>query len=179
MEWNVVVTTRDEGFERAERELRDLGAVERTGFFNVLVMRVDDPEAFVREISERATLIPDLMDRGISRVAPARRTVSFQDAEEFEERAGAAVRELAGSVAGRSFYVRVHRRGFRDSLSSHEEERVLAEEIFDALEERGESAEVDFDDPDAVVTVEIVGPRAGISVWSRDELERYPFLDPG
>lgn len=179
MEWNVVITTHDEGFERAERELEDLGDVRRTEFFNVLVMRVEDPEAFLRDVSERATLIPDLTDRGLSRVAPAQHTVSFRSAEEFEERAVPAVRELADSVAGSSFYVRVHRRGFGESLSSHDEERLLAGAIFDALEEDGETARVDFDDPDAVVVVEIVGPRAGISVWSRDQLRRYPFLDPG
>lgn len=179
MDWNVVVTTHDDGFERAERELRDLGEVRRTEFFNVLVMRVEDTDAFLREVSERGTLIPDLMERGLSRVAPADRTVSFQSAGEFEERAAETVRSLAGALAGCSFYVRVHRRGFGGSLSSHEQERSLAEAIFGVLEERGATAEVDFDDPDAVVAVEIVGPRAGLSVWTREELRRYPFLDPG
>lgn len=178
MNWNVVITTRDEGYERAEEELEDLGAVARTNYFNVLVMEVEDPDAFLQELADRSRLIPDLMDRVLSRVAPADHAFEFQSAEEFEERARKRARQIAPELADRSFYVRVHRRGFRESLSSHEEERVIAEAVFEALEEEGRTAEVDFDDPDAVVAVETVGTRAGISVWSRDELERYPFLDP-
>lgn len=178
MKWNVVVTTRDEGFERAEEELRDLGEVSRTNYFNVLVMDVDDPGTFLRRLADRARLIPDLMDRVLSRVAPADHAFDFQSAEEFEERVRELAREVAPELADRSFYVRVHRRGFRESLSSHEEERLIAGAVFDALEEEGEAADVDFDDPDAVVAVETVGTRAGLSVWSRAELERYPFLAP-
>lgn len=178
MDWNVVVTTRDEGFEAAEEELEDLGAVSRTDYFNVLVMRVEDPDAFLEELADRARMIPDLMDRVLSRVAPARESFGFQSAEEFEERATRIARELAPRLAGKTFYVRVHRRGFRNSLSSHEEERLIAGAVFDALEEEGLDAEVDFDDPDAVVVVETVGPRAGVSVWSREDLESFPFLDP-
>lgn len=179
MEWNVVVTTRGEGFEQAEAELGDLGAVSRTDFFNVLVMDVDDPDAFVRRLADRARLIPDLMERTLSRVTPARRCFDFRSAEEFEERASRVAREIAPDLAGKSFYVRVHRRGFQDTLSSHEEERLIAEAVFEELEKEGLDAEVDFDDPDAVLAVETVGPRAGVAVWSREDLEAYPFLDPG
>lgn len=178
MDWNVVVTTYDDEFERAEEELGDLGAISRTDFFNVLVLDVEDPDAFLDQLADRARLIPDLMQETLSRVAPAHHTFVFQSADEFEERALELASELAPGLAGKSFYVRVHRRGFRESLSSHEEERLLAGAIFRALEEEGETAEVDFDDPDAVVAVETVGSRAGVSVWSRAQLETYPFLDP-
>ena len=179
MKWNVVVTTRDEGFDQAEEELADLGEIARTNYFNVLVMAVDDPDAFLEALADRARMIPDLTDRVLSRVAPARHTFEFQDAEEFRTRVVAWAREIAPELAGRSFYVRMHRRGFREDLSSHEEEQRIAGAVFDALEEEGRTTEVDFDDPDAVVAVETVGTRAGLSVWSRDELERWPILDPG
>ncbi len=179
IDWNVVVTTRDEGFERAEEELEDFGVVSRTDFYNVLVMRVEDIRAFLEAFSDRTLLIPDLMDRCVSRVAPAGHAFAFASAEEFDDRAEAVARTVAPELAGSAFYVRVHRRGFRESLSSSEAERSIAGFIFDRLEDEGRTAEVDFDDPDAVVAVEIVGPRAGLSVWKRPDLEAYPFLVPG
>ncbi len=33
-----------------------------------------------------------------------------------------------------------------------------------------------FEDPDALVAIETVGQRAGVSVWTREELRRYPFI---
>ncbi len=179
MEWNVVVTTHDEGFERAEAELRDFGQVARTGYFNVLVMRVEDPDAFLVGLADRATLIPDLFESVVARVAPATHTFTFQDAEEFEEKGGEIARAFAPELAGRSFYVRVHRRGMKGELASDEAEEFLAGEVFEALEERGRDAGVDFGDPDAVLAVETVDSRAGIRLLTRDELETHPVLDPG
>lgn len=179
IDWNVVVTTRDDGFECSEEELEDFGFVSRTDYYNVLVMRVEDIAAFLEEFSDRTLLIPDLMDRCVSRVAPAEHAFGFASAEEFQDRAEDAARAIAPDLAASDFYVRVHRRGFRESLSSSEAERSIAGAIFDRLEEEDRTAEVDFDDPDAVVAVEIVGPRAGLSVWKRSDLDAYPFLAPG
>jgi hypothetical protein len=33
-----------------------------------------------------------------------------------------------------------------------------------------------FDDPDAIIQVESVDGRAGLSLWNRDELRRLSFL---
>lgn len=179
MQWNVVVTTHDDGFDRAEAELEDFGEVARTGYFNVLVLKVDDPDAFLDALADRATLIPDLFDSVVARITPVSHTFTFQNAEEFEEKGGEIGRALAPKVAGRAFYVRVHRRGMRGELASDEAERALAGAVFEALEERGRDAEVDFDDPDAVLVVETVDSRAGLRLVTRKELERYPVLDPG
>jgi tRNA(Ser,Leu) C12 N-acetylase TAN1 len=40
----------------------------------------------------------------------------------------------------------------------------------------GTPARVTFEDPDFIVAVETVGQRAGMSLWSREELQRYPFV---
>ena len=179
MDWNVVLTVHDGAFERAEDELRDLGEVARTEYYNVLVMRVEEIAAFLQDLSGRARMIPDLMESCLARVSPARSTVDFQTAEEFEEKGRAVVRELAPELEGRSFHVRMHRRGFGESLHSGEMERRFAAEVYDVLEEAGkEEPKVDFDDPERVLAVETVSNRAGISLWSREDLERYPFLDP-
>lgn len=179
MDWNVVVTVRDE-FERAEEELAALGAVSRTEYFNVLVMRVDDREAFLRRLTSLGELMPDFLDRCVARATPARSTFTFQSAEEFEDEAARVIRELAPELAGRTFHLRMHRRGFGQELASDQEERELAGAVYDRLDEEGlPRPRVTFDDPDAVVVIETVSNRAGISLWTREDLERYPFLDPG
>lgn len=179
MDWNVVVTV-NEQFDRAEEELRALGSVARTEYFNVLVMEVEDRAAFLEDLESLGRMVPDLLGECLARIEPAQHAFRFQSADEFEEKAAAVVRERAPELAGRSFHVRMHRRGFGDQLSSGEEERELAGIVYETLEEEGlEEPGVDFDDPDAVLVVETVSNRAGISLWTREDLERYPFLDPG
>jgi hypothetical protein len=46
----------------------------------------------------------------------------------------------------------------------------------EALRATGSPGRIVFDDPDAVVVVEAVGDRAGLSAWGREDLQRYPFL---
>jgi hypothetical protein len=41
-EWNVVVSVRDRNYKRARHLLEDFGSVSRTGFYNVLALKVDD-----------------------------------------------------------------------------------------------------------------------------------------
>jgi hypothetical protein len=59
-----------------------------------------------------------------------------------------------------------------------EEERFLDDFILAALEQAGSPGHITFEDPDAVIVVETVGQRAGLSLWTREELRRYPFLHP-
>lgn len=79
-------------------------------------------------------------------------------------------------MAGKTFHVRLHRRGFKGQLSTPEEERFLDDTLLDALKRAGTPGSLAFDDPDAVIQIETVGNRAGISLWSREELGRFPFL---
>lgn len=176
LDWNVVVTAGREGYEDAQAALRSLGRVERTRFFNVLVMQVDDTGVFLDKLAAMADVNPDLLEHCISRVVPAAETFDFQSADEFRRRAGRVVRARAGDLASGSFHVRVERRGLEKVLDSREEERYLGDEILDALEQEGASAEVTFEDPDAVVAVETVSVRAGVGVLTRAQRERYPFL---
>ena len=57
-----------------------------------------------------------------------------------------------------------------------DEERFLDTYLLEALEMAGTRGEITFDDPDAILALETVGPRAGLSLWTREELERYPLL---
>ena len=80
-------------------------------------------------------------------------------------------------LRGSSFHVRMHRRGFKGRLSSQREEQFLDHYILTRLEQEQCSGRITFDDPDAIITVETVGQRAGIALWSREERERYLFLN--
>lgn len=173
--WNVVVTVREGGFNRAFALLSPLGKVARTDFFNTLVMQVEDHARFleaVREMLER----DDEAREVLSRVVPAVQAFDFQTPAEFDEKARLAVTAWIPSLAGKGFHVRMHRRGFKGKLSSLDEERFLDEYLLEALKQYGNPARFTFHDPDAVIDVETVGNRAGLSFWTREEMLRYPFL---
>lgn len=174
-DWNVVVTTEPEGFDEAAGLLAPLGLVDRTDLYNVLVMKVTDVGAFLQELDERCEEDPRLTEV-LSRVLPAQRTFDFDSPEGFREGSARLARELAPRLAGRSFHVRMHRRGHQAALSSQDEEERVAGVVFATLEESGETASVTFDDPDAILDVETVGDRAGMAVWTRDDLDRHPLL---
>jgi tRNA(Ser,Leu) C12 N-acetylase TAN1 len=177
MQWNVVITVYQDGFRRALDALRKLGPVERSPYHNVLIMQVDDPMSLLEAVERQTEATPALYD-AISRVAPASRCFAFQSADDFKIQAGAIVRAWAAQLAGGSFHCRLHRRGDRHELPSPEVERFLDDEILSATEEAGRPARMSFSDPDAVVAVDTVDDRAGMALWSRDELARHPLLRP-
>jgi tRNA(Ser,Leu) C12 N-acetylase TAN1 len=174
-DWNVVVTVYEDGFKTARRILSDAGAISPTAYHDVLVMTVEDPRAFLDWFTQRVTQEPGLLNF-ISRVVPAAQVFEFHDGEEFESKVGEAISEIAPQLAGKSFHVRMHRRGFKRQLSAHEEERRLGAHLFEALKAAGTPATVKFDDPDAIVVIETVGERAGVSVFTREDMQRCPFL---
>jgi tRNA(Ser,Leu) C12 N-acetylase TAN1 len=171
-DWNVVATCRLGRFEEARKLLEKLGPVARTDFYNVLVMRVDDVDRLLEDL---LSLLP-AAGSAVAHVRPARATFDFRTHEEFEELARRVALAWAPRLAGRPFHVRMHRRGLRRRLSSRDEEHFLDDVLLDALGRAGEPARLAFDDPEAILAIDTVGSRAGLSLWSRDELLRYPFL---
>lgn len=176
-DWNVVVSVNQEGFKRAMLALKELGPVERSPYHNVLVMAVDDPLVLLEAIERRTEAVPALYD-AISRVAPAAYCFEFQSAEEFEEKAKAILLEWLPRLAGCSFHVRLRRRGQRQLLRSPDVERRLDEFLLEALEKAGTPGSISFGDPDAVIAIDTIDDRAGIAVWTRDELKRHSMLRP-
>lgn len=172
MEWNLVATTRERRYGAAAAFLEKLGArVAKTHYQNVLLASVPDGRAFLGEL-----LHADGADEVLARVIPVAKTFSFQSPEEFDERARQTVAALAPSLGHRSFHVRMHRRGFKGRISTPTEERALAGALLSALEAAGDHADVSFDDPDAIIAVETVDNRAGVSLWTREEMTKTPFL---
>ena len=81
-------------------------------------------------------------------------------------------------LAGKRFYVRLHRRGFKGILSSPQEERFLDDAILEGLQQAGTHGQIGFDDPDVVIDIETVDNRAGVSLWTREDIRRFAFLRP-
>jgi tRNA(Ser,Leu) C12 N-acetylase TAN1 len=177
MDWNVVVTIYQDGFLRVTHALRDLGRLERTRYHNVLVAKADNPLIFLERVEEKTRHDPQLYD-SISRVAPAMCCFIFRSPEEFDSQARSVIVEWAPKLKGRSFHVRLHRRGIDDPRSSADVERGLGEVALDAPRKEGVPAAVAFDNPDAIIAIDVVDDRAGLALWTREELSRYRMLRP-
>jgi hypothetical protein len=87
-DWNVLVTVNAGGWKGALRLLRSLGRVAETQFYNVLLVHVDDPRAFLDALQELAVRDPGAV-ACLARVAPVETIFTFSSAEEFEARARA------------------------------------------------------------------------------------------
>lgn len=174
-DWNVVVSVYNDGFDRAKQLLTAFGQVANTSYYNVLVLKVDDPDAFLARIDRMVENVPDLA-KVLSRVEPAQRTFDFDNPEDFERRARAIALDWAPRLAGKSFHVRMHRRGLKGEMSGQAEEQFLDGALLGALDAAGAPGRITFDDPAMVVAVETVGHRAGMSIWSREDLKRHPLL---
>ena len=176
-DWNVVVTVYQDGFRRAIRALEELGQVERSPYYNVLVMKVKDAVSFLEAIERKTEENPALYD-AISRVAPAERNFGFQSAEEFKDNANSVLRGWAPRLGRRSFHVRFHRRGARLDLGTSDTERFLDDAALAATSEVGAPGRLSFADSDVVVAIDTVDDRAGVALWTRDDLARYRLLRP-
>ncbi len=171
----VVVTTLTEGYNRARQLLSPFGEVVPTDYYNVLVLVPDDPGIFMDRFAAMVRNVPEVMEV-LSRVMPSAKTFLFSDPEEFEREAQQTVLGWAPRLHGKTFHVRMHRRGFKGRMSSQNEERFLDEALLAALEAGDAPGRIDFDDPDAVIDVETIDNRAALSFWTREDLARYPFL---
>lgn len=173
--WNVVVTVHDEGYNRTRTALRPLGSVEETPFYNVLLLRVEDVTAFLTAVDGLLAADPRLA-HDVSRILPLTRTFDVRAAGDLERAFATTTAVWLDRLAGRSIHVRLHTRGWGRELSRLAEERVLDDLLLSALEARGTPGRIEFDTPDAVVDVEVVGQRGGVALWTRQDLERHAFL---
>jgi len=176
-DWNVVISVYQDGFRRALRGLRDLGPIARSAYHNVLVMKADDPVAALATIEQRTLANTALYD-ALSRVAPATRCFDFQSSDEFMQNAKSLVLQWAPDLAGRSFHVRLHRRGGRHEPHAQDVERALDDAVLEATQQAGQPGRVSFTDPDAVIAIDTVDGRAGLALWKREDLARYHLLRP-
>ncbi len=170
-DWNLVATIRDGMYRRARAALDEFCPTDRTEYYNVLIGSSGDPSGVLNLLSA----YPDASEM-FSRVVPLTTTFSFQTAHDLDEQALAAVAELAPELEGKSFHVRMHRRGFKGRVRTLDEERLLSEAVLRITTARGAPARVSFDDPDAIVVVETVDNRGGMALFTREDRMRWPLL---
>ncbi len=173
--WNVVVTLRGEHFAEGVDALKAHGAVIPSHFSNVITMRVDDLEGILDDLLAASAADPRV-SASVSRFVPLQHTFTFRSNDEFERNVAAKSSEWTQELAGKSFHVRVHRRGGDTALDVADEAALVGDVVLAALQTAGTSGRVGFDDPDAVIDIETVGNEAGMSLWTRDDLSDYPFL---
>jgi len=176
-DWNVVVSVFQNGFTRALRALQKLGVAERSPYHNVLVMKVDDPVVLLEALEKRTEENPALYD-AISRVAPAVRDFDFLSEAEFVEKAKSVICEWLPRLAGRSFHVRLRRRGTIHELRTQDTERLFNDAIVDATMQAATPSKISFTDPDAVIAIDTIDNRAGLAMWTREEFARFHLLRP-
>jgi tRNA(Ser,Leu) C12 N-acetylase TAN1 len=174
-DWNVVVSLQERGFKRAFKDLQGFGSVSKTEFFNVLTMKVGDIDRFQESLLAWVAEHPHLLN-AVARLVPVTDTFTFQSAAEFEAQAKEIVVKWVPQLAGKAFHVRMHRRGFKDRISSLEAEHLLDGALLAALEAVETPGRITFDSPDAIVIVETLGQWAGIGCWKRVDMQRYPWL---
>lgn len=173
--WNVVVTTYDREFNRAMRLLSRFGRTAPTAYRNLFVMHVDDIPGLLRAV-ERELRTDASIANSVARISPVSSRFNFHSPEEFEAAAGRAVEQWLGRLEGKTFHVRVHRRGFKGRLSSQQEEQRLGRHLLQLLERQGASAAVTFDNADLTIVVEILDGCAGAAIWTREDLEAFQML---
>jgi tRNA(Ser,Leu) C12 N-acetylase TAN1 len=176
-DWNLIVTIYQQGFRRALRALQDIGPAERSQYHNVLVMKVDDPMKVLDAVERKTDERPALYD-AIARVAPAMRSFEFQSSDSFKDRATSAILEWLPDLTGRTFHVRLHRRGPKLELRTPDAERFFNDAIIEATTRAGMPARISFADPDAVIVIDTIDDRAGIAMWTRADLSRHRLLRP-
>ena len=177
LDWNVVVSAKERGFTMARDILAEYGRTQRTHYHNVLVMKVPSPTDFLAQLEDRLHVNPDLLTY-VSRIAPATYAFDFSAPPDFESQVRAVVPTWTVQLAGKKFHVRMHRRGLKGLVRSPVEERFVDEVLLAALTDAGTPGTIGFDDADAIVDVETVDHRAGLALWTRADLARYPFLKP-
>jgi len=174
-EWNVVVTVRERGFVLACEFLEKFGRIEKTEFFNTLVMSVKETNNFLEALRVSISEDPGILNF-LARVTPVEEVFTFQTPQEFERKATEKALLWVNRLTGKGFHVRMHRRGFKGRISSWDVERRLDGVLLEALEKEATSGHITFDNPDAVLAVETVGQRAGMSLWNKEKMKQYPFL---
>jgi tRNA(Ser,Leu) C12 N-acetylase TAN1 len=173
--WNVLVTSLEGQREALLRALRAHARFRRGGFPNVMVATVDDPRAFLATMADaRATSA--IVRESLGKVVPIDRTLRFADPATFFDEVTAALEPECDRLRGRTFFVRVFRRGFRGAIDSTRIEGEIGARLVALLEARGERPRVRFADADVVVVVETLRDEVGMAFLDRDVRAAYPFV---
>jgi len=162
--WNVLATSIEGRRDALLIALRRLGRFRPGGYRNVITGTVEEVPAFL-----------DAVRTALARLIPVELTLRF-DPPGLTEPVLAAVAPLLDRLAGKSFFVRLERRGLKGRVHSPTVEREIGDGIWKALAAGGYSPRVDFADPDVVLVIETLGDQAGLALADRALRTTYPFV---
>lgn len=173
--WNLVVTSRDQGYRDVKRALKHYGEVGQTHFFNVLVAQVPNLQDFLHDFALDYQRHPYLQD-ALSRVRPLQNTFTFFSREMFETKIMDFLSPKISELEGKTFHVRITRRG-EHIFSSLMEEQFLDQFIVHRLKSLGKSPpRISFEDPDIIIDIETLDEAGGISLWKKEDQNSFPFI---
>jgi tRNA(Ser,Leu) C12 N-acetylase TAN1 len=173
--WNLLVTSLEGQRESLLYALRKLARFRRGGFPNVLLAKVEDPRAFLDQLHEAHDHVP-VIRAGLGKAIPMERIVRFGGPETFVDDVAAALPDLLDRLAGKTFFARVFRRGFRGMIDSTAAEGEIGARLVALLEARGERPKVSFRDAGVVVSIETIRDEAGIALLDSDLRAAHPFV---
>ncbi|NIQ05685.1 MAG: hypothetical protein GWO20_08160 [Candidatus Korarchaeota archaeon] len=168
--WNVLLTSYRNERDFLLEELDNYpGTFTPVEFRDVLIGFVKDKKQLLEAVKEN--YIPSL-----SRLIPLDSTFHFRIGT-FKEKVQEAIDPLTKKIGKEdTFAVRCERRGFEGELSSQEIEREIGSYVWKKLEARSINPEVDLEDPDLLIVIEIVGPRAGVGLIDKELREKYEVI---
>ena len=172
--WNLLVTSHEGLREELLGALRPQVRFRRGGFPNVLVATVADPHEFL-DVLRDASASSGTVRAALAKALPIDRTVRFPDPSTFLDAITATLSPLCDRLAGKTFFVRLHRRGFRGLIDSTRIEGEIGAWLVETLRTRGHDPHVRFQDPDVIVAIETLRDEAGIALLPRELREKHPF----
>lgn len=182
MTWNLLITAQRFESRQAREQLKDLCNldVEGTPFRDVMVAYCSDPRAAFETIKGAMTAplrpgAPQFLP-AFSRIVPLEEVFAVTPDGLLAELIKRVVPFAARIVSGSSFAVRVERRGSKGTLNSSQLERQVAEQLYNQLAKAGPKPIVNLEDPDYLLTVQILGNECGIGLIDRAMRTTYPFV---
>jgi tRNA(Ser,Leu) C12 N-acetylase TAN1 len=169
--WNLVVFAREGSTGAVQRRLSRIVRARPTPYRGVLVAEArPDPLAW---LSEAWREDPELFD-DVARIIPIDRASRFERDDVTET---LCEKLAAGEPLAGSFYVRARLRGLDGRLEARAVERAVGGFLLDRAEAMGLLASVRFDDPDLVVSIEVLGCQVGYGILDRT-VRSLPFVRP-
>ena len=134
-DWNVLATSVEGARPVLMAGLRRLGVFRGAGYRNVSIGRVEDVPTFLADWRD-AMAGDTILAAAVGRVLPIVRTFRIDQTDPAASLLD-AVEPLASDIDGRSFYVRIARRGLHGLIDSSEVERSLGTALWRLIEAAG------------------------------------------
>jgi RNA polymerase-binding protein DksA len=173
-QWNVLITAQEGRGRDLKRLLKRHGRFVASGFRNVFLGHVDDQEQFFGQLAFDLERKP-FAQSWIGKALPIHTTFAVRP-QVFANDVETRLRQIAARLEGRTFHVRVERRGHKGTLNTRDLELRFGEFLWNRIVAQGCRPSISFTDPDTVVAIEIAGTTAGIALIERQQRLRFAFV---